>query len=511
MIRPGALALLIVLLWVTAVPAAQLTFIPTVVRVHSNWSAGENSSTAARVHFNWSAGEYSLDDLAARAKAIGIGAIFLTDNHLQRYEYGVPPLRGLLRYRVDFPSVLSKGPEAFLDAVRAANAKQQDVLIIPGVLVVPHYFWTGTLLGGTLTLHDTQKNLLALGLYHPEDYRELPAVGNYGAARWSLWSLWLLSPLLLAISGVWLIRTHRQHVIQLQHFRLTERRRMILPGLLCLGIGIALLVNNYPFRSNPASPYDPTAGLKPYQDVIDFVNARKGVAVWSLPEARDHQEVSIARFHATIHTDPYPDDLLRTDRFAAFGGIYEDTTTFAEPGGGWDQLLLDYLNGLRVTPAWAIGESAYHYEGQADKWLGAVQTVLLAERKDPPSLLAALRAGRAYALLRTREEGLRLVQFQAISSGLAPAEMGDRLTLRAGDRPEVQAVVETVGGRPLSTEVHLIRSGKVVHSIQGDTPITLHWTEPPLPPGSKLYYRLDVRGPGGNQILSNPIFVTAGQ
>ena len=105
------------------------------------------------------------------------------------------------------------------------------------------------------------------------------------------------------------------------------------------------------------------------------------------------------------------------------------------------------------------------------------------------------------------EEALRLVQYQVISSGLAPAEMGDRLTLRAGDRPEVQAVVETVGGRPLSTEVHLIRSGKVVRSIQGDTPITLRWTEPPLPPGSKLYYRLDVRGPGGNQILSNPIFI----
>jgi hypothetical protein len=494
-IRSSALALLIVLLWVTAVPAVQLSSIPTVIHVHSNWSTGE----------------YSLDDLAAQAKTFGIAAIFLTENHLLQYEYGLPPLRDLLRYRADFPSVLSKGPEAFLGAVGVANAKQQDVLIIPGAQVVPHYFWTGTLLDGTLTMHDTQKNLLALGLYHPEDYRELPAVGNYGAARWSLWSLWLLSPFLLAIPGVWLIRTHRQHVIQLQHFRITERRRMILPGLLCLGIGLALLANNYPFRSNPASPYDPTAGLKPHQDVIDFVNARNGIAVWSLPEARDHQEVSVAGFHATIHTDPYPDDLLRTDRFTAFGGLYEDTTIFGDPGQGWDRLLLDYLNGHRATPAWAIGESAYHSEKQAGKWLGAVQTVLLAERNDPPSLLAALRAGRAYALLRTREESLKLVKFQAIPSGLPPAEMGDRLALRAGDRPEVQAAVETAGGRPLSIEVRLIRSGKVVHSIRGDTPVTLRWTEPPLPPGSKLYYRLDVRGPGGNQILSNPIFVTVGQ
>jgi hypothetical protein len=461
------------------------------------------------VHSIWSTGDQSFDELAAHARAVGVDVVFLTENHLLRYEYGVPPLRGLLRYRAEFPSVLSKGPEAFLDAVKATNARQNDVLIIPGVQVVPHYYWTGTLRGDTLTMHDAQKNLLALGLYRAEDYREMPAIGNYGASHWSPWSLWLLTPMLLAIPGIWFLNTRRQRVIRLQHFRLTEQRRLVVPGILCLAIGAILLANNYPFLLPPVSPYDPTAGLEPHQNGIDFINSRGALAIWSLPEARDHQVVTVAGFRATIHTDPYPNDLLRTDRFTAFGGIYEDTTTFTDPGNGWDQLLLDYLSGRRTTAAWAIGESAYHYEGQAGKWLGAVQTVLLAERKDPASLLAALRAGRAYALLRTREESLVLDQFQTVVPGLASAEAGGRLALRAGDRPEVQAAVGTASGRRLSVESRLIRSGVVVHSIQGDTPVALRWVEPPLPPGTQLYYRLDVRSPDGNRILSNPIFVAS--
>jgi hypothetical protein len=135
--------------------------------------------------------------------------------------------------------------------------------------------------------------------------------------------------------------------------------------VLCLAAGVLLLANNYPFRPSGVSPYDATAGLAPHQNVIDFVAARGGISVWSLPEARDHQVVTVAGLRATIRTEPYPSDLLRTDRFTAFGGIYEDTTTFTEPGQGWDQLLLEFLHGRRIAPAWAVGEAAYHFEGQA--------------------------------------------------------------------------------------------------------------------------------------------------
>ena len=468
-------------------------------------------STALHVHSRWSTGNLSLDDLASLASARGIEVVFLADNHLQRYEYGLPPLRGLLRYRVEYPSVLSNGPEAFLREVEAANARHTDVLIIPGVEVVPHYFWTGSLFGGTLTMHNAQKNILALGLYQPEDYREMPTVGNLRATPWSLRSLWLASPALLVMAGIWLLRSTRRRVIRLRYFRVTEERRRIVPGVLCALAGILLLVNNYPFREPPVSAYDSGAGLAPYQDVIDFVAARRGLAVWSLPESRDRQVITVNGLRATIRTDPYPADLLRTDRFAAFAGLYEDTTTFTEPGHGWDQLLLEYLHGRRVAPAWAVGEAAFHYEGQAGKRLGHVQTVVLAKGKDPSSVLEGLRSGRAYCRLQTNDENLGLAHFQVLSPHAEPAEAGDRLTLRPGDRPDVRAVIESVSGRRLAVEVQLIRSGSVVRTLRAQTPVALRWTEPPLASNARLYYRLEAKGPAGLRVLSNPIFVQASQ
>ncbi len=464
---------------------------------------------ALHVHSTWSTGALSLDELARLASARGIEVVFLAENHLQRYEYGLPPLRGVLRYRVESPSVLSNSPEAFLRDVEATNARHPDVLFVPGVEIVPHYYWTGSLVNGTLTMHDAQKNLLALGLYRPEDYRTLPAAGNVGAAPWSVWSLWLLSPVLLAIPGIWLLRTTRRRVVRLRYVRVTAEHRRTAPGVLCLLAGLLLLVNNYPFRRAPFSAYDSHAGLAPYQGVIDFVAARRGLAVWSLPEARDHQVVTALGLRATIRTDPYPADLLRTDRFAAFGGVYEDTTTFTGPGQGWDQLLLAYLDGRRAAPAWAVGEAAFHSDGEAGKRLGTVQTVVLAARKDASSVLEALRAGRAYCRLRTNDENLALDRFQVRSSDAEPVAAGGRLALRPGDRPEVFAVIESATGRRLPIRVRLIRSGSVVQMLRAETPVTVRWTEPPLVSNARLYYRLEASGPVGLRLLSNPIFVEA--
>lgn len=463
--------------------------------------------TAMHIHSTWSTGDSTLESLIARARGVGVEAIFLTENSSLRFEYGLFPLRGLLRYRVEYPSLSNRGPEPFLDAVRASNARQSDVLLIPGAEVSPYYYWTGNLFKGSLTMHDGEKKLLAFGLYRAEDYRAVPSVGNPDATRWGWRSLWLLSPGLLGVPGVWLMRLRRRRVVRLQRFRVSVERRYTGSGILCLAIGAVWLANNFPFRTAPVSAYDPNGGLRPHQAVIDFVLARGGLIAWSLPEARDYQEIRVAGFRATVVTEPYPSALLETDRFTAFGGVYEDTTTFTDPGRGWDHLLTEYLGGRRAAPAWAIGEAAYHHEGQAGKRLGTIQTVILVERKDPASLLQAVRAGRMYALQRTAETGLILGQFQVRLPDQPPAEAGDQVSLRHGLQPEVQASIRATGDLRLPVEVILIRSGKVVQSLRGETPFTLRWSEPPLVPGASLFYRLQVRGPGGHAILSNPIFV----
>jgi hypothetical protein len=410
---------------------------------------------------------------------------------------------------VEYPSLLSRGPEAFLAAVREANARQKDVLLIPGAEVIPQYHWTGGLLQGTLTMHNAQKNLLVFGLTQAQDYKDLPAVGNPGAARWGTATLWLLSPALLAVPGVWLLRLRRRRSVRLQRFRVTLERRFTGVGMLCLGIGALLLVNNFPFRVPAVSPYDTDTGLRPHQIVIDFVAWRGGLTAWSLPEATDHQVVTVWRLRATIQTEPYPDDLLSTDRFTAFGGVHEERPAFTEPGSGWDRLLADYLEGRRSLPAWAVGEAVYRREGHAGKRLGDIQTVFLVERKDTASLLVALRAGRLYARQQRADVGLILENFQVRVPDRPPGEAGDTVPARAGDRPEVAAVLRATDGRRMDIEIRLVRGGSVIHAQRGETPITVRWTDAALLEAGKVYYRLEARAPGGHWVLSNPIFLQA--
>jgi hypothetical protein len=484
---------------------------PFAVRAQENPESFRTIPAILHAHSNWSSGTQTLNELVADSRGMGAEAVFLIENHLLRFEYGLWPLRGLIRYQKSFPSLLleSTAVEEYLRAVTEANARQNEVLLIPGVEVIPHYYWSGSLFDGTLTMFNGQKNLLVFGLSRPEDYRGIPAGGSYAAGRWTVKSLLLASPLLLIVGGCFLLRIRRTRVVRLQYFRVRERRRLVFPACVCIALGAALSINNYPFYDPPFSPYDEHAGLKPHQAVIDFVNARGGAAIWSMPEARDHQVVSIGSFTATMHTDPYPSDLALTDRFAGFGGIYDDTTTFTDPGSGWDQLLLAYLNGRRAAPAFAVGEGAYHNGGEAGKHFGDIQTVFFAARKDPQSLLQAFRAGRMYALRRTREDSLILAQFEASVPGAPPAISGGSLAVAAASRPQVRALITSRQGAPLMTEVRLIRSGQVVYSKKAQLPLAIAWTDDPLAPGAKQFYRLEAHA-GGHRILSNPIFVYAG-
>ena len=79
-------------------------------------------------------------------------------------------------------------------------------------------------------------------------------------------------------------------------------------------------VDRYPSWTSP--------GVAPYQDLIDHVERTGGSAVWSFPEARDDGERKFGPVLVRHRTGRYPDDLLRTVRYTAYGAIYEDTTTF---------------------------------------------------------------------------------------------------------------------------------------------------------------------------------------
>ncbi len=91
------------------------------------------------------------------------------------------------------------GIQRFLDEIQAVQQRHPNLMIIPGVEVAPHYYWTGSLLQGNLTMHNAQRNLLVIGLEKAEDYARLPARGSADSFVWNWRSVINGLPLLLLV------------------------------------------------------------------------------------------------------------------------------------------------------------------------------------------------------------------------------------------------------------------------------------------------------------------------
>ncbi len=461
----------------------------------------ERLAAVLHLHSDLSTGDFSLEQLQAMAEKAGIGALLLTENYLLRVEYGLPPFRALTRVTFDERAVLDTGLDRFLQEVARARQKNPRVLLVPGVEVLPHYYWTGSPLQLDMAFHNIQKNLLVFGVGLAA-LRELPVSGNRAAGGFTAAAAVDLVPGLLLVLGAILLARKRRQLTRVGRAVVVARRRRWLAGGFCVAMGAAGLVRAYPFAADPFPPYS-DLGLAPHQALIDYVDRVGGATVWSFPEARDSGEKWFGPVRVAWQTDPYPDDLLRTARYTAFGAVYEDTTSVELPGGGWDRLLGQYAAGERSRPTWAVGESGFH-GFTAGKSVGPIQTVFLVSEKSERGVLDALKRGRMYALQRVADAGLALAAF-TVSDGSAAAVSGGTLQARAGTALAVTVAVDALDGGAREVRVILVRNGAVAGAWRGTTPFRQVHRE--VFDGTPAFYRLDARGPG--RLLSNPIFVRA--
>ena len=476
---------------------------------------------AIHVHSTLSSGSLTLEQLAVQAGAAGLDGLVLTENNDLHVEYGLWPLRGLLRYGVDFPSIRRIGAAAYLEQVRAVQQRHPDLLLMPGLEVMPSYFWTGSLWQGNLTLHDTQKNLLLVGLDNPDTLAGvIDGIGPAHPTRF-----W---PLLLAVPAVWLWRRERVVEVRTRFFRLSKRRRRHSEAFIVAATGALLLINNLALAHhapNAYDPYGPDPGDAPAQRLIDRARASGGLSFWSLPEAADDHRYQMADLAAqggalgllgrllawyggtvSVHTEPYPNSLATTTGYTGFGAVYQDQVNATEPGGAWDRLLQAYLEGRRAEPVWGIGELAYHEEGLGRKRFTDVQTIVLAESKSVEAALSALRGGAFYARQRQPEWGLVLEDF-SLHGPKAEAISGQTVAVQARAPMTVRLAVTASDGRSAPVKVRLIRSGRLWQEFTVSTPFDRQWPDDAPPTGGRAYYRVEV-GQGDQHLLSNPLFVS---
>lgn len=468
-------------------------------------SAAEQSSlrAAIHVHSTVSTGSLNLESLARRAEEQQLDVLVLSENFTLRYDYGLQPLEGFLKYHVTFPSVLEYGIPRFLDEVRSVRHRHPNLTIIPGVEVAPHYYWTGSLLRGDLTMHNAQRNVLIIGLEKAEDYEHLPARGNARSFVWGWQSLINGLPLLLLVSAVWLWKP--------QDLRRSDGKgsARLRPGLaISLVItSIVLTANAWPMKTPVYSSHDGTVGYQPYQALIDRAVERGALVFWSMTEARDFSRHSFGPLGTvTVKTEPHPEALVLTQGYTGFGGLYQDTRRVTEPGGVWDQLLRSRTGQEEKMCPVLIGEAAFHGTADAGKDLDRVYTVIQTSERTAAGIMSALKTGRTYAVARGDQNVLlRLDEFRLSNSGQS-AGIGETLHERSGGDLIVRVGVSAVDGKQYAAKLRIIRSGQVIRQIEGRTPLRIELADREVRSEERLYYRVEAVSNSG-ELLTNPIYV----
>jgi hypothetical protein len=436
----------------------------------------------------YSDGELDPESLVKLAKKRGFSVLFINDHDRMAMEYGLFPLKNILRKRVEINSINKGGAENYLNSIRQAEKKYPDMIIIPGSETAAFYYWTGSYFGNNLTAHNHERRILTIGLDEAEDYEALPILHNGFSTRFTGAFLPIVLVFFVAlVLGIFLTRYKGI-------YRIT--------GMIIAGLSILFIINNDPFRSSPFDQYHGDQGTAPYQLLIDYVDSRGGMTFWNYPETRSGVRKMGPIF---VNTAPYPEVLAQSEGYTGFAALYGDTITLTEPGGIWDRVLLEYCKGKRDRPAWGISTADFHKDGGAGERLGNFPTVFLVPKRTKQEVLSAMRQGRMYACRGKYPQQMILNEFTVCSSRCpTKVTMGDEITLKEPPRLRIFLSAKRPCKRPV--ELRVIRSGELIKTFTVSLPARIHYKDEYYAPGEKIYYRIDARGCG--TLVSNPIFVS---
>jgi hypothetical protein len=391
---------------------------------------------------------------------------------------------------------MDHGLGLYLEHAAEAQRRVPEVLVVPGVEVAPHYWWTGTP-WDALTLHGFDRHLWVAGLSE-EDARHLPVVGNETVRNTRLsWSRIAVPVSVLALA-LMLLAFRRDR---------SDRReaRYRRAGWFALAIAAALMWNNWPF-GDLSRPDRGSDDISAYQRLIDYVGEHDGVSYWSYPEAT---VPDIRLGGARMVSGPHAEDLLLTDGYDGMEGLYGDAIRATAPGGLWDRALQDYLRGDRRRPPFVVTGINFHGpELEGDGWsrLDAGTTFLLLSEKTERGVVEALRGGHAYATFMGLPEKFALDRFVVETADGVAGTHGDHIS---GPSPiAVHLSLDWTGGVPDPPpifDLEIIRNGRVEASVRQSLPLDTT-VELELPPG-RHYVRIQAEGGRLNRVLGNPVFI----
>ncbi len=491
-----------------------------------------------------SGGKYSPEELAVLLEQQKLDAAFITDHDHVSAEYGLAPFRNVVKYRYQRPSIHTFGAEKYIQKISAINKQYNDLIVFPGIEAVPFYHWEGSLLSQNLHLKNWHRHVLVLGLNSASDIEDLPSPVNkqYGVFSTSkiftggfalLGIFFFVSSYVYRIRSIkkqrekipelHLIKNRTEKMLITKTGKIVERKQNVLPYsysisncsgdktqgnwskkiLIIAGFLFCILVfiNSYPFRVQKFSHYSNDYGAGPYQNLIDYVDAKNGLVFWAHPEAVNASYV----WNIDMNTPAYPELLLETYHYTGFAIFWEGMKKVGRPGGIWDMVLNQYCAGQRKKPVWAIGE--LDFEDQSDpKLLRETLTSVWVRKHNETEILDALRHGRMYAS-RNFAGDFIIVNKYNIQNG-RNAELaisGEEILCETTPTLTIDLSITESG----YYQLQLIRNGEIIRNFDRDKKGTwrIEFTDDRIPSERKSYYRFILSRNNWPVIASNPIFV----
>ena len=101
------------------------------------------AEAAIHISSTVSDGKLSIDEIVKIAKQNDIKIVILTDHDFMKWEYGLWPLRRIIKKTLETNSIYTYGINRYLKEIEEIQKKNPDLVLIPGVECAPFYYWSG--------------------------------------------------------------------------------------------------------------------------------------------------------------------------------------------------------------------------------------------------------------------------------------------------------------------------------------------------------------------------------
>jgi len=436
--------------------------------------------TGAHIHTEFSHGDkQTIEQVLQRASEKKLDAVMLNDTFILKFEYGIRPFENVLKVSAARKSILKEGPRKYIKTINTLRKKYPGIVIVPGAEAAAFYRLEGDPLK-KLVIQDWHRHMLIFGLEKPSDYAALPVLGNSKSYPWS-WKL-LAAALALALA-LWFLWPR------------LGRKGRIAAGI-SGALGFYLL---YPFAAPRWSPYSDKTPWEPYRELVSYAQGKGALAFWAHPEAPNWLQPQRVAGPLHVASDKYADGLAQVPEINGFAVFMEGYKQMLQPGGQWDAALLDYTDGKRRVPPWALAELDYVSPGYMSTDIDSAYMLVSAEERTPQALLDGLRRGSFQSVMGSDSGAMRLSKWEMRAASTATAgqelEITDHLTLAAG--------LEKSSGTMSGAELSVVCDGELVsrQTLKFPSEIRADYT----PRKDRGYCRVYAQHIN-SMVSSNPIF-----